>query len=464
MKTSRTNRHAFRPTLGEQVLEERVVMSTLGTTVVRNHDSLLLANALNNLTSELSGRNLNRAVTQQVRTATHNAQIAIRSHISQLYANGKPTAQQKANFLAMSNGVLAATALQLSSLASLLPAGSNLLNPRLQGSLLGSQSSSVASRIAHALQSGRAGFSSQSLTTVITQSLNHATSQGVSSFNTYLNGNTPFSQSLDQTGNVIPLGQFIGNQIITQLRNNLGSLSQSFSQLAGSMLFANGATTATAANQQAFAGQFSSALGVAASQLSVGLSLSPSLASSLAPQLQSALFNTSSTSNSLFNSIQNLPTSNDLFNTGASTAFNSTFQGLNSLLSTPFNLPASTTASLPGGNTPGLFGSQFSNFGNGFTTGFGTGYPGFGVPTSNFNTNFGTGFNNIISTVNTNFGFSVPTFDGTGSLTGTGNGTGTFLGAGSTPTGTFDGTGTLTGTGSGTGTGGSPGTNFGSGF
>ena len=463
MKAPRAKRMAFSPTLDDQVLEQRIVLSTVGTSFVRNHNSLLVANALNNLTASLSGRNLNNAVTQQIRAATRTAQNAIRSEITQLFANGKPTAQQRSDFLATSNGVLAATALQLSSLAALLPAGSTVLAPGLQGSLLGSQSSSVASRIAHAVQSGRAGFSSQGLTSAITQTFNRATTQGVNRFNNFLNGNAAFALSVDQSGNQIPIGQFIGNQIVSQLGSSLGSLSQSFSQLAGSMLFTNGSLTNSVADQNAFGNQFRSALGVAAAQLSAGLSLAPSLASSLAPQLQAALFDTSSSGSGLFGAIQNLPSSSNLFNSGASTAFNSTFQGLSSLLSAPFNLPASTTVTLPGSNIPGLFGSQFSTFGNGFTTGFGTGFPGFGVPTSNFNTNFGTGFNNIINTVNTNFGFNVPIIDGTGSLTGTGNGTGTFLGAGSTPSGTIDGTGTLTGTGSGTGTGGFFSSGFGSG-
>ena len=451
MKASRRN-HTFRPTLDDQILEERIVLSPVSAPIVRTHASLMVTSELNALTASLSGRQLNNAVTREVRAINKSAQTEIRSQIAQLYANGKPTAQQKADFVAMSNGVLAATALQLSSLASLLPAGSNVLAPGIQSSLLGSQSNSVASRIAQAVDSGRIGATSHALTAAVNQTINRATTQRVSSFNTYLNGNAPYALSLDQSGNVIPLGQYIGNQIISQVGNSLGSLSQSFNQAANSMLFANGATTASLANQQAFAQQYQSALGVAAAQLSTGLSLAPSLASSLAPQLQTALFDTGSNSTSLFNALQNLPTSNNQFGTAASGAFNSTFQNLTSTLSTPFNLSGLSTT-LPSSNISSLFGSQYTTFGNGYLGGFGTGFPGFGTPTTSFNTNFGTGFNNFISSVNTTFGFNVPTIDGTGSLTGTGNGTGTLPGSGSTSIGTIDGTGSLTGTGSGVGTG-----------
>ncbi|MDB5352436.1 MAG: hypothetical protein JWN86_3683 [Planctomycetota bacterium] len=434
MTPPRRMKYAFRPTVDDSPLEPRIVLSTVVPTVVRTHASLAAAQALNNLVYSLSGQRLNHAVTQQVRAATSSARQAINAQITQLYANGRPTAQQKADFLATANGILDATALRLSTLASLLPGGNDVLVPGIQRALLGSQSNSLASRIEQAVQSDR---TARALTTSLTQNVNRATTQRISVFNNYLSGNGPAFASIDQNGQSIPYAQFIGNQIISQLGNTLGMLSQTLPTLANSTLFANGATTATASAQQAFANQTLSALGVAASQLSTGLSLVPGLAPSLTSQLQTGLFG--SGSSSLFSTLQSLASTNNGFGAATSTAFTNAFQSLTSPLSSSFILPASQTFQLPTSTFSNLFSSEFSSFGNGFNTGFGSGFPGLGTASSSFNTNFGTGFNNLISTQNTGFGFNIPTL--TTGLTGIGG-----------AAGTIDGTGTLTGAGTGTGT------------
>jgi len=464
MTDARKKKLAFRPNLGEGPLEVRVVPATLLTTqVVRTHDILMQSMALNNLNNALAGPRLRNTFDKLFRSAEADARAAIRTQAAQLYANGTPTAQQKADFAASVNGIVAATALRLSSLVSLLPNGSNLV-PGIQQALMGSQRNSLVSRVDQALQSNRISSSLGTLNRTLSRDLTLVTNRQVATFNRYVANNNPARQAVDANGQSIPIGTYVGGQLINQLGNTLGSLAQSFPTVAGSMLFSGGATTASPAALQAFAQQYSQALGLTAFSLGNGLSLFPGLTSGLVTQLQTGLFGTGANGTSLLSALQGLPTTSSGFNTAASTAFSNAFQSLTSPISSFFNLPSSQTFTLPTSNIPGLFGSSFSNFGNGFLTGFGSGFPGFGTfsgtgsltgtgtgtGTNLFNPAFGTGFNTLISGLNTGFGFNVPILDGTGSLTGTGPGTGGTTTTGGT--GTTTGTGGLTGTGTGTGT------------
>lgn len=447
---TRRKRLEFHPSLEGAPLEVRVVPAVVAP-IVRTHDVLLQTEAANRLENSLTAGRLRTTMRNAIRSAATDAWSAINAQVRQLYANGTPTAQQKADFNAAVGGILDATALRLSSLAGLLPGGNAQLVPGIQRALIGSQNGSLANRIASLTESGRATRSVRTLETAITQQLNRAVAGRTAAVNTFLAGNSLNNLSVDATGTAIPLRQYIGNQFITQLGNTLGSLSQSFPTVANSMLFANGATSATTEAQQAFAQQYLSALGITAFTLGNGLGFfSPGLTSNLTSQLQSGLFGTGSSS--LFSALQGLPTTSDAFGTAASTVFTNAFQGLTSPLSQFFNLPSSSTFNLPtGNNIPGLFGSEFSNFGNGFNTGFGSGFPGFGTAGTGttFNPSFGNGFASVLSGLNPTLGFNTPILDGTGSTTGTGTGLGT--GTGTTTTGTGTGTG-VTGTGTGTGT------------
>ena len=100
-------------------------------------------------------RQLRHAYTRQVKLAALDLRNAVATDIQQLYAdnNGDPTSQQMANLTASVEGAVDATALQLSSEASLLPASSNRLVPAIQNSLLGSGSRSLATTLNSILQS-----------------------------------------------------------------------------------------------------------------------------------------------------------------------------------------------------------------------------------------------------------------------------------------------------------------------
>lgn len=396
MSMSRRKRHEFRPNLGDGPLEERVVLSTITAPIVRTHESLLQNYRLNTMENALSGRQLRRTLQTQLRTAANAAETVINTQVRQLYANGRPTAQERADFNATVGGVLNATALRLSSLVSLLPGGAELA-PRIQSSLIGQQPNSLVNRLDRLAQSNRITRSIQTLETAIGRQFDRVVTQRAGELNRFVRNNALNTAAVDDSGQVIPLRQYIGTQLINQLGNSLGSLSQSFSTMAGSSLFPEGTTTASPEALQAFGRQYSSALGLTGFQLGNGLSLLNGFTSGLTPQLQSALSNTGEGSTSLFSALQGLPTAFDGFNTAASTAFTNGFTNLTSPLSSFFNLPSTQTFELPTSNFQNPFGSQFSNFGNGFNSGFGTGFPGFGTPTSDFNTNFGTGFNNVVS-------------------------------------------------------------------
>jgi hypothetical protein len=243
------------------------------------------------------------------------------------------------------------------------------------------------------------------------------------------------------------------------------------------MLFANGVSgTPTQTALNAFTTATNNALSTAAFQLGSGLSLFPQSSMPTIIQLRSALFGPGSTTgttnfSSLAAALQGLPFGNSTFNTAVSTAFGNALQGLVSPLSTFFGTTIPTNLILPTTGLTNPFGATFtsslfnSGFNNGFATGTNTGFIGFGVAPTTFNTNFGTGFNNLVSTVNQNMSF-VPTIPlsslgtlgtlgtvGTGlTVTGATGTTGTGItGTGTTGTGTT-GTGTTT-TGPGLGTG-----------
>jgi hypothetical protein len=490
MRSKRKDRNTFRPSVVEASLEDRLVLSS-NPIVFNNGMSLAfrlspavrvaarpaqvsVAQAGVQNTSTLTVRQLRRAFLQQSRAAATALRQMIKDQATQLFANGTPTPQQLADFNAMVNGAIDATAFQLSSQAALLPGSNRRLVPAIQNALLGDRRNSLLNRVQAITQSSRTTRSAAALQAALGRQLNTS----LLGVNNQLNGffaTTNLNRlSVDQNGQRIPLQQFLGGQVINQFGNTLGALSQSFPTVANSVLFPNGATTATADAQAALANQTRQALGIAAFQLGSNLALFPDAATTVGPQLQSALFGTGAGAHSLFSSLQGLPTTSTGFNTAASTAFTNGFQGLVSPLSSFFGLPSQQTFSLPTSNITGIFGPSFTgnSFFNGFNNGFGSGFIGFGQSPTGFNSNFGTGFNNLVGNAVSNFGFTLPTLGtGTGGVgTGTGiggigtgvggvgtgvGGVGTGVGTGIGGVGTGVGTGAGgVGTGVGTGTGG----------
>jgi len=396
MSNQRKKSMAFRPSLNDSGLETRTVLSGGG----------LAAAAQANIANAMQTRLILSALRNQNRAAANNLRTLIDSQVAQLFANGPPTAQQRADFNAQVSGEVFAKAFQLSSQNSLLP-GSTRLVSMLQNSLLGNGRNSLLTRIQNFSQRVGISGSPQRLEAAISHQLNTTFAGTGARLNNFL-ATTPLNRlSVDQTGQRIPLQQFMGSQIISQLGNTLGSLAQSFNTNANSSLFANGATTATPANQLAFLNQAGGALGTAAFQLGSDISLFPFNSSGVGPQLQSALFGNTPTS--LFTQLQNLPNSSTNFSTAAANAFNGGFSSLTSPLNDFFFLKGSPNLSLPTSQFTNVIGPSFASVSNGFSDGFGSGFMGFGTAPTTFNTNFGTGFNNIVTTTNFGNGFNVPT-------------------------------------------------------
>ena len=502
MSNAKKKRVSFRPSVTETRLEQRLVLSSgTGVTAVANPAVVQVipspvyaeldltpppaappvsaAVARARAAHKLTIRQLRADYTKQVRAAARDLRSAIKADIAQLYAGGAtPTAQQLADFKAGAAGAVNATALRLSTQASLLPNSTRLVSA-VQNEVLGSGAGSLASRLVSLAQSGKLSGSTAASSRALARTFNTASQQTISQINHYFN-TTPVNRlSVNSSGQRIPLEQYLGGQLLNQVGNTLGSLAQSFPNVANAMLFPNGTTgTPTQAAMNAFTTQYDNALATAAYQLGSGLSLFPG-SSSLVSQIQPILFGatnagtgtalTSTTNPSLAAALNNLQYGTVGFNTALSNAFGNAFQGLASPLGSFFGMTGPSNMVLPTSGFTSLFGSPFtgSSFFNGFNSGFATGttpgFIGFGVAPTGFNTNFGTGFNGSVSTFNQNLGFALSN-PVTGTSTGigisqsnpvTGTSTGTGISQSNLVTGTSTGTGVgqtnpVTGVGTGT--------------
>jgi hypothetical protein len=383
-----------------------------------------------------------------VRAATRDLKAAIKSQVAQLDANGAtPTAHQMADFNASVAGAVDATALRLSVQAGLLPNASNKLVPAIQNAILGSGSASLASRLTVLAQSGQLSGTTRASSLALNRLINTATQQTTAQVNNFITTTPLNSLSVNTSGQQIPLKQFIGGQIVNMVGNTLGSLAQTFPNVANSMLFPNGTTgTPTQAALNAFNTASNNALNTAVFELGSALSLLPrtsNLVSQIQPMLFGAATGTTGTGTNTFTSLasalQNLQFGSTGFNTAVSNAFGNAFQSLVTPLGTFFGVPAQANLVLPTSGFTSIFGSSFTNstffngFNNGFATGTNNGFIGFGMTPSGFNANFGTGFNNATLAFNQNLGLVPTTTAGglgtPGSLPSTGltngNGTGT---------------------------------------
>lgn len=411
-------RPAFRPSLQDGRLEERIVLngaqSALVSTAAANRPLLL--------------PQIRAAYQTQLRAATQDLRRVISAEAATLNANGQPSRQQVIDFNARVQGALNATAFRVSSLASLLPGSGQKLVPNLQSSLLGNGRGSLASRIASVNLRPMDPTSTAFLQNALVRQIDITMSGQRNQVDNFFANSGVRSRSVDQNGQTVPIRRFIAGQIVNQFSNSLGAIAQAFPNVASTSLFANGRATATPENLASFLNQGTQALGTAVYQLGSNLSLFSNGRTDLVSGLQNSIFgngtftppNTGTGSigstggvtpaqfSNFLNAFGGLPSSSDGFNSAVSTAFNNGFQNLGGSLNSFFNLPNTGGLSLPNQPTS-VFGQTGSNFGGGFNTGFGSGAIGFGQAPSNFNSNFGTGFNNAISTVNPGFGFNVPT-------------------------------------------------------
>jgi hypothetical protein len=475
-------RIAFRPSVSESQLEERWVPSTAGAVDAASTTTSASAVAtplaapppvssslvIGSASSWTNVRQLRAAYAREAKLAALDLRNGVADQVQQLFANGSaPTAQQLTNLSANIQGALDATALQLSSQASLLPASSARLVPKIQTSLLGAGSKSLSSELSSVLQSSRNTASALTLQKALGRIIAQTPGQITGQFNNFF-ATTPVNQlSVNSTGQQIPLRQFMGQQLVSQLGNTLGSLAQSFPGVANSVLFPNG-VSGSSSPTQALTNQFgtmaSNALSTAALQLGSDLSLFGGN-SNVASQLQPLLFGTGASAGTSISSLASALQSNALGSTGVDTsaianAFNTGFSNLLNPINSFLGLQTQSNSTLPTSGFTSPFGSQFtasnfnSGFNNGFATGTNSGFVGFGVaPTSVFNTNFGTGFNQMVSTLTQNVGLGINGMNTTNETIGINGGTtGTTTGTGGSTGGS---TGTTTGT---TGTTGSTGT------
>ncbi len=395
------------------------------------------------------------------------SQTEIQTDAAALYANGHPSSFQLFNFNSEVAGAIDATALRLSSQAALLPGTNIRLLAQIQNNLMGPSGTSLVNRIAGTTISTRLTSSPAMFQASLANNLSQIQVANAQSLASYFNTTSINRDAVDANGQMIPLQQFIGTQIVNQFENNLGALSSAFSTQLG-QLFNNTAaqvskanvgntvraaqltnattTTPTAAQISAFQNSTAQALGLVTNTLGNDLSLLGSTASQFNSQIQNA-FNVAApgSTSSFFGGLMNSITS---FRPGVGPNLTNPFLSpLNTLgpqLKGEFGLPASTQTTLPTSQFTSVFNPSFTGttFNSGFNNGFGSGFTGFGTTPTNFKSNFNTGFSNVLGSANKTLGFTQPSIIGTTTTTG--------VGTGSTTVGI--GTGTTTGTGSGTGT------------
>jgi hypothetical protein len=414
----RKDRNAFRPSLGDSSLEDRLVLSAAATGTVQTLTvPATPPPAPAPVSPARAVAQVRRALLQQARSLATDVRTAINDQVTALYANGKPTTQQVADFNAEVMGIANAAALRLSGQAALLPASSGRLIPGIQDALLGSGSNSLISRIRSFAASGRTGASASSLQAAVTRQLDATLRVANARFGNYFTTTNLNRLSVDQGGGRIPLRQFMGNQLLGQVGNMLGVFAQNFPNVSTSALFPNGTIdvnglpiTPSQDALGAFNLQASNALQAAAFQLGNGLSIFPG-ASQAASQIRPILFGSGVGSTSLASSLRNFQFGSSGFNSAVTNAFNSSFQSIGGVLNPFLGLQSQSSMTLPTSGFTSLFGPDFtgSNFASGFNNGFlaapATGFIGFGQAPATFNSNFGTGFNTFASGLNTDFGF-----------------------------------------------------------
>ncbi|MHB1557370.1 MAG: hypothetical protein ACYC61_07810 [Isosphaeraceae bacterium] len=462
MRSHKRVKAAFRPSMIDSSLEDRVVLSSgaaaagtpaavyqlkpspvyaeLGLTPPPAAPPISAA-----LARELAAHNLpvnlvHTAFRQQIHLATQDLRSAVQSQIAQLYANGStPTTQQLANFRASIAGALNATTLRVSTQAALLPRSSHLMM-KMQTSILGNGANSLASRLNNLAESGRLSGTTAASTRALSNLFSNATRTGVAKVNGYFAYNPVNALSVNANRQRIPLEQYMGSQLVHQLGNTLGLLAQSYPNVANAMLYgdANATGAPTPAAQAAFNAAYNNAINTAAYQLGSGLSLFPlnsSIVSQLAPLIYgggstgttTGTITTGTTGNSVYTALASIPdylqnllagnptgaltgTGTTAMNTAIENAFGNVYNSLASPISTYFGVttPANLTLPINGFNSlfasPYVDSSYYNGFNNGFSSGTTPGFIGFGMAPTTFNTSFGTGFNNYISTFNERVG------------------------------------------------------------
>ena len=130
---------------------------------------------------------------QQFNAARNSLRQALSTQITQLYANGRPTAEQLANFRTLASGAIDATAFRVSSQLALLPRATDRLVAQLQSELLGNNRASLVSRINNFVNSSRINQSAGRLDAAVNRALGSFTTRAQGQFANFLT-TTPIHQ------------------------------------------------------------------------------------------------------------------------------------------------------------------------------------------------------------------------------------------------------------------------------
>jgi hypothetical protein len=455
-------RITYIPSVTESRLEERLTLSTASATPLPAPPPVSSSVLVQKFGHPLTLRQLRADYKAQVREVRAELREMVKADIKQLYANGsQPTAQQVSSYTATVDGSLDAVALRLSAQDSLLPDSSIRLVPAIQNELLGSGSTSLASRLTSLVQSPTSNQSARTLEVMATRQINQVSQQNLAQVSNFFN-TTPVASlaaqavnsaanSANSSGQTAASGaglatasglssileQFFGDQIESQVANTLGSLAETFPSVADAALFPNAITgtgttstgTSSTVDQNllnAFTSQADTALGTAAFEIGSALQLFPGFMN-VTSHLEQMLFNSASssgsttnnnsavTANNLASELENLDFGSPAFNSAVASAFGTTYQNVLAAIAPFFGTQtqSTATATLPTTGLTNPFGTQFTlasfddGFNNGFLTGTtGDGFVGFGQAPTDFNTAFSTAFNNVVSDTNASTGFA----------------------------------------------------------
>jgi hypothetical protein len=237
------NRHTrkrvlFRPSISDQRLEDRLVLSTgagaigaVAPVTPRPAPSPVSAAVIEHAFSKAG---LRRDFTAQFKAASAELRAEIDADISQLFANGpNPTAQQTASFRSAVDRAIDAIALQDSAVASVLPGSDKKLVPTIQNELLGSSPTSLVSRLDAISQSSQLSGSLQTLDSVVNHAIAGVGAQTVAQATTFVNAvavnsvqvQTALATDATQTGSLTAVVASSPTVASQQLQTFLATLS-----------------------------------------------------------------------------------------------------------------------------------------------------------------------------------------------------------------------------------------------
>ena len=466
----RKNRIAFRPTLGDIQLEERVVLNGTSMTsaaAAAEVSALQTGGGTTNGQASLENlttRQIRQAFLQQFRGTQTALRQFVNSQASALFndpanrgPNGRLTAEALANFGTNIAGGINAAALRLSAQTSLLPGSSRRLVPELQNALLGSRANSLntrslSSRIANLAGTGIANRSQAAFQNAINREINQSFTNSSARLTNFFN-TTPLEPPVDRPDDW-PASARSRSSWSTKRSPRPITASGPWPTVSGRTRQRPCSTRQARSIRRIWPASNSSSpmhwgrppsKPVASSRSSrmrrqpwVRNSSPPSSAAASTPSpacrapVSSTAFRACSPPERVREGPRrSLPTrSIQDSRTRSRTSFQNFTTPLNNFFGVTPTTGTGGTFTLPNGffqtgsTFPSVFGSQFTGgtFNNGFNNGFattGSGFPGFGTAPTGFNTGFGTGFNNFTNSLNQQFGFTQPTIN-TGIGTGIG--------------------------------------------